>query len=125
MKDKRKFPRFITQVKAYFPGDPTGYAVKNISWKGLFIKTPHKINPEKRLIYFELEIPEIGKIPIYGFVVHQGTDNEPGLGIEIIEIDKNLGPIWGLYIKALNFLKEAREEYEKRLREQKTPSEEE
>lgn len=124
MIEKRKFPRFLTRVKAYFPGDSTGYTVKNISWKGLFIKTPHKFNLEKRLIYFELEIPEIGRIPIYGYIVHQGTDKEPGLGIEIIEIDKNLGPVWGLYIKALNLLKEAREEYERRLKEQTKQSEE-
>ncbi len=117
MIERRRFPRFLTQIKAYFPGDTTAYTVKNISWKGLFIKTPHKFTLEKRLIYFELEIPEIGKIPIYGYIVHQGTDEEPGLGIEIIEIDKNLAPVWGLFIKAMNLLKEAREEYEKRIKE--------
>ena len=124
MVERRRFPRFLTQVKAYFPGDPTGYSVKNISWRGLFIKTPHKFNLENRLIYFELEIPEIGRIPIYGYIVHQGTDKEPGLGIEIIEIDKDLGPVWGLYIKALNFLKEARDEYERRLKKQTEQSQE-
>jgi len=119
MTNKRRFPRFISNVKAYFPGDPHGYPVKNISWKGLFIKTPLKFDLKRGLIYFELEIPEIGRIPIYGYIVHQGTDKEPGLGIEIIEIDKNLAPVWGLYIKALSFLNEAREEYEKRMQTQR------
>jgi len=121
--EKRKFPRyFLTSLKAYFPGDPTGYSVKNVSWKGLFIKTPHKFDLQKRLIYFELEIPEIGRIPIYGYIVHQGTEEEPGLGIEIVEIDKNLKPVWGLFIKALNYLQEARAEYEKILRAQEEQS---
>jgi len=121
--EKRKFPRyFFTNLKAYFPGDPTGYSVKDVSWKGLFIKTPHKFDLQKRLIYFELEIPEIGRIPIYGYIVRQGTEEEPGLGIEIVEIDKNLKPVWGLFLKALNYLQQAREKYERILRAQEEQS---
>jgi hypothetical protein len=116
--ERRKFPRYLAKVKAYFPGDPTAYTVENISWKGLFIKAPHKFDLKKRLIYFELDIPEIGRIPIYGYIVHQGTNKNPGIGIEIVEIDKNLAHVWGLYIKALNYLKEAREEYERRIQEE-------
>lgn len=117
MIDRRKFPRFFTKIKAHFPGDSQGYPVENVSWKGLFIKTDKPFSPEKRFIFFELELPEIGKIPVYGYIVHFGTPEEPGLGIEIVEIDKNLTPVWGLYIKALNFIREAKEEYERITRE--------
>lgn len=113
MIDRRKFPRFFTEIKAYFPGDSQAYFVDNVSWKGLFIRTEKNFSPERRFLFFELELPEVGKIPVYGYIVHFGTPEEPGLGIEIVEIDKNFTPVWGLYIKALNFLKEAKEEYER------------
>lgn len=86
--------------------------MKNLSWKGLFIKTDKFREFQKTLIYFELDLPEIGKIPIYGAIVHFGTPGDPGLGIEIIEIDKNLGPVWNLYIKALSYLREAKQKYD-------------
>lgn len=97
---------------AYFPGDPKGYPVKNLSWKGLFVKTDKFIGSSEKLIYLELDIPEIGRIPIYGTIIHYGTQDDPGLGIEIIEIDKKLSPVWNLYIKALSYLREAKEKYD-------------
>lgn len=113
MHDRRKFQRFPTNLKAYFPGKEEGFPVKNVSWKGLFIKVPADFKPEKRLIYLELHIPEIGRIPLYGYIAHYGPPSEPGLGIEIVEIANNLTPVWGLYIKAMNFLNQAHEEYER------------
>lgn len=50
---------------------------------------------------------------MYGTIVHFGTPDDPGLGVEIIEIDKNLGPVWNLYIKALSYLREAKEKYDR------------
>ncbi|MFN3921774.1 MAG: PilZ domain-containing protein [Caldimicrobium sp.] len=111
--NKRRFPRFASKALAYFPGDPKGYPVKNLSWKGLFIKTEKFLHTKETLIYFELDLPEIGKIPMYGTIVHFGTPDDPGLGVEIIEIDKNLGPVWNLYIKALSYLREAKEKYDR------------
>jgi hypothetical protein len=113
MLERRKFHRYPTNLKAYFPNQEEGFPVKNVSWKGVFIITTDNFRFEKRLIYFEIEIPEIGRIPIYGYIAHYGTPSEPGLGVEIIEIANNLAPVWGLYIKAMNFLNEAKEEYEK------------
>ncbi|MFN4197353.1 MAG: PilZ domain-containing protein [Caldimicrobium sp.] len=110
--EQRRFPRFFTKILAYFPGDDKGYPVKNVSWKGLFIKTDKFTKSSEKFIYLELEIPEIGRIPIYGTIVHYGTPEEPGLGIEILEIDKNLAPVWNIYIKILSYLKEAKEKYE-------------
>lgn len=114
MIDRRRFPRYLANLRAYFPGNSQAYPVDNVSWKGLFIKIDPNILPKnKRFIFFELEIPEIGRIPIYGYIVHYGTPSDPGIGIEIVEVDKNFTPVWGLFIKALNYLKEAKEEYEK------------
>ncbi len=96
----------------YFAGDPKGYPVKNLSWKGLFIYTDKFRDTQEKLIFFELEIPEIGRLPMYGTIVHYGTQEEPGLGVEILEISNNLSPVWNLYIKALNYLREAKEKYE-------------
>ncbi|MFN3567778.1 MAG: PilZ domain-containing protein [Caldimicrobium sp.] len=110
--EQRRFPRFLSKIQAFFPGDPKGYPVKNISWKGLFIKTDKFAKSTEKLIYFEVDIPEIGRIPLYGTIIHYGTPEDPGLGIEIIEIDKNLAPVWNLYIKALSYLREAKEKYE-------------
>jgi len=114
--ERRRFPRCYTNIKAYFPSDEKPYRVSNVSYRGCFICTNKKI-PRRKLIYFEIEIPDVGRIPIYGIVVHHGTSKNPGLGIEIIEIDKNLTPVWGLYIKALGYINKAREIYEKTLNE--------
>lgn len=123
MYEKRKFQRFPTNLKVYFPNQEEGFPVKNVSWKGLFIETPDNFKPEKRLIYFEIHIPEIGRIPIYGYIAHYGNPSEPGLGIEIVEIANNLAPVWGLYIKAMNFLNEAKEEYQKIINRSSQPKE--
>ncbi len=113
--DMRRFPRFYTQIKAYLPGDPTPYEVSNISYKGCFIATPKKIDRGK-LLLFEVELPYIGRIPIYGVVVHHGTPEKPGLGIEIVEIDHNLTPVWALFIKAMGYIEEAREIYQQTMK---------
>ncbi|MCX7613653.1 MAG: PilZ domain-containing protein [Caldimicrobium sp.] len=120
MMDKRRFPRFFSNLKAYFPGDYIAYQVTNLSWKGLFISTEKNFPKDKRLIFLELELPDIGKIPIYGYIVHYGTPEEPGIGVEIVEIDQNLTPVWSIFIKTLNLLQEARTEYEKIKSQQKS-----
>lgn len=118
MLDRRRFSRYLARylanLRAFFPGDSQSYPVENVSWKGLFIKADPDLFPkEKRFIYFEIELPEIGRIPMYGYIVHYGTPHDPGIGVEIVEVDKNFTPVWGLFIKAMNYLKEAKEEYDK------------
>lgn len=117
--EKRRFPRFFKDLKAYFPGDPQEYQVTNVSYKGLFISTTKNFPKDKKLIFLELELPDIGKIPLYGYIVHYGTPEEQGIGIEIIEIEQNLAPVWGIFIRALQFLQEAKDEYE-RIKRQNT-----
>lgn len=122
MIDLRRFPRCPVKLKAYFPEDENPYEVINISYKGCFIKTDKKI-PVRKLLYFEIELPEIGVIPIYGLVVHHGTKDNPGLGIEILEIDKNLLPVWNYFLKALLYIEEAKKNYQKYLQLSKTQKE--
>ncbi len=107
--DWRRFPRCFAKLKAYFPGEEKPYEVTNISYKGCFIKTD-KLIPKGRLIYFELELPDIGLIPIYGLVVRHDL-KEPGMGIEIVEVDKNLNAVWALYLKALSYIEQAKKIY--------------
>ncbi|PMP96093.1 MAG: hypothetical protein C0169_04795, partial [Thermodesulfobacterium geofontis] len=70
-----------------------------------------------KLIYFEVEIPDVGTIPIYGVVIHHGTPEEPGLGIEIVDIDKDMKTVWNYFIKALLYIEEAKSAYKKALEE--------
>jgi hypothetical protein len=131
MIDLRRYPRCLTKLRAFFPEEEDQfYEVPNISYKGCFIKTDKKI-PVEKLIYFEVEIPDIGVVPIYGVVVHHGTSEEPGLGIEIIDIDQNMRPVWNYYLKALLYVEEAKKAYRKALEDlkkeeisEKIPSEE-
>lgn len=118
MIDLRRFPRCPVRLKAYFPEDDTPYEVLNISYKGCFIKTDKKI-PVRKLVYFEIELPEIGIIPIYGLVVHHGSSENPGLGIEILEIEKNLLPVWNYFLRALLYIEEAKKSYQKYLQTSK------
>lgn len=111
--NRRRFSRHKIKALAYFPGDAKGYPVENLSWKGIFIKTEKFKDSQGKVINFVVDIPEIGLIPICGFIVHYGTSDNPGLGVEILEIEKNLAPVWNLYIKALSYLREAKEKYEK------------
>lgn len=117
MIDLRRYPRCgVTDLVAYFPEDNEVYQVLNISYKGCFIKTEKKI-PVKKLIYFQIEIPKVGVIPMYGVVIHHGTPENPGLGIEIVEIDKNMKAVWNYYLKALLYIESAKEAYQKALKE--------
>jgi hypothetical protein len=116
--DRRRFPRLGVKVKAYLPGDSTPYEVSNISYKGCFIETPKKIDRGK-LLLFEVDLPYIGKVPIYGIVVHHGTPEKPGLGIEIIEVDHDLTPVWALFIKAMGYIEEARSIYQQTMEQLK------
>lgn len=116
MIDLRRYPRCLTKLKAYFPDEKDSYEVLNVSYKGCFIKTDKKI-PINKLIYFEIEIPDIGLIPIYGVVIHHGTSEEPGIGIEIVDIDKNMRTVWNYYMKALLYIEEAKKAYRKALEE--------
>jgi len=116
MIDLRRYPRCITKLKAFFPDDENPYEVLNVSYKGCFIKTDKKI-PINKLVYFEIEIPDVGLIPIYGVVIHHGTPEREGLGIEIIDIDKNMRPVWNYYLKALLYIEEAKSAYQKALEE--------
>lgn len=116
MIDLRRYPRCITKLKAFFPDDENPYDVLNVSYKGCFIKTSKKFSINK-LIYLQIEIPDVGLIPIYGVVVHHGTEDNPGLGIEIIDIDKNMRPVWNYYLKALLYIEEAKKTYQKILEE--------
>ena len=118
MVDLRRFPRCVTKLKAFFPDDENVYEILNISYKGCFIKTNKKILP-KKIVYFEIEIPDVGLIPVYGVVIHHGTPENPGLGIEIVDIDKNLRPVWNYYLKALLYVEEAKKAYKKALEESK------
>ncbi len=113
----RRFPRCITKLKAYFPEDDTPYEITNISYKGCFIKTNKKI-PKKKLVYLEIEIPDIGVVPVYGVVIHYGTPEKPGIGIEIVDINKNMLPVWTYYLKALAYIEEAKKAYERALKEE-------
>jgi len=116
MIDLRRYPRCLTKLCASFPEEDQAYEVQNISYKGCFIKTDKKI-PIKKLVYFEVEIPDVGVVPIYGVVVHHGTPENPGLGIEIIDIDKNMRPVWNYYLKALLYIEEAKKAYQTALKE--------
>ena len=69
MIDLRRFPRYLTKLKAHFPNDENVYEVLNISYKGCFIRTEKKI-PIRKIVYVEIEIPDVGLIPIYGVVIH-------------------------------------------------------
>ncbi|WP_038057777.1 PilZ domain-containing protein [Thermodesulfobacterium hydrogeniphilum] len=119
MIDLRRFPRCITRLKAYFPEDNKSYEIRDISYKGCFIKTDKKIST-KRLVYFEIEIPDVGLIPVYGVVIHHGTQERPGLGIEIVDIDKNMLPVWSYYLKALSYIEEAKRAYKRALEEERS-----
>lgn len=118
MIDQRRFPRFFTKVKAYFPDEETPYEVSNISFGGLFIKTDKKF--DKKLIYFELELPDIGRLPLSGIIMHYGNPENPGIGIEIFMIEKNLKPVWSLYLKGLEYISEAKKVYQSILENQKS-----
>ena len=118
MVDLRRFPRCVTKLKAFFPDGENVYEILNISYKGCFIKTDKKILPNK-IVYFEIEIPDVGLIPVYGVVIHHGTPENPGLGIEIVDIDKNMRPVWNYYLKALLYVEEAKKAYKKALEESK------
>ena len=116
MIDLRRYPRCLTKLNAYFPDEKDPYEVSNISYKGCFIKTEKKI-PIKKLVYVEIEIPDVGLVPIYGVIIHHGTPENPGLGIEIVDIDKNMRPVWNYYLKALLYIEEAKKAYKKALEE--------
>ncbi|HEA84290.1 MAG: PilZ domain-containing protein [Thermodesulfobacterium sp.] len=116
MIDLRRYPRCLTKLNAYFPDEEDPYEVSNISYKGCFIKTEKKI-PIKKLVYVEIEIPDVGLVPIYGVIIHHGTPENPGLGIEIVDIDKNMRPVWNYYLKALLYIEEAKKAYKKALEE--------
>lgn len=116
MIDLRRYPRCLTKLRASFPEEDKPYEVQNISYKGCFIKTDKKI-PIEKLVYFEVEIPDVGVVPIYGVVIHHGTPENPGLGIEIIDIDKNMRPVWNYYLKALLYIEEAKKAYQTALKE--------
>ncbi|MCS7199891.1 MAG: hypothetical protein N2327_04000 [Caldimicrobium sp.] len=88
MMKKRRFPRFFKNLKAYFPGDPQEYQVTNVSWKGLFVSTTKSFPKDKKLIFLELELPDIGKIPIYGYIVHYGTPEEQGYALKLSKLGK-------------------------------------
>ena len=118
MIDLRRYPRCLTKLKAYFPDEKDSYEVLNVSYKGCFIKTDKKI-PINKLIYFEIEIPDIGLIPVYGVVIHHGTPEEPGIGIEIVDIDKNMRTVWNYYMKALLYIEEAKSAYKEAVEESK------
>ena len=112
----RRFPRCVTKLNAYFPEDNKVYYVTNISYKGCFIEGKLDV-PLKKLIYFEIELPDIGNIPIYGIVVHKKTVDAPGIGIEIIDIDKKFKPVWVAYLKAMYYIEDAKKAYEKAIKE--------
>jgi len=116
--DLRRYPRYLTRLKAFFPDDENAYEVLNVSYKGCFIKTDKKI-PINKLVYLEIEIPDVGFIPVYGVVTHYGTSEKEGLGIEIVDIDKNMRPVWNYYLKALLYIEEAKNAYKKALEEMK------
>ncbi len=118
MIDHRKFPRFFTKLKAYFPDEAISYEVSNISFGGLFIKTNKKF--DKKIIYLEIELPDIGRIPLSGIIVHYGTPENPGIGVEIFMIEKNLKPVWTLYLKGLEYINEAKKVYQSILENQKS-----
>jgi len=118
MVDLRRFPRCVTKLKAFFPDNKNVYEVLNISYKGCFIKTDKKILP-KKIVYFEIEIPDVGLIPVYGVVIHHGTPENPGLGIKIVDIDRNMRLVWNYYLKALLYIEEAKKAYKKALEESK------
>lgn len=118
MIDQRRFPRFFTKLKAYFPDDETSYEVLNVSYGGLFIKTDKKF--DKKLIYFEIELPDIGRLPLSGIIIHYGTKENPGLGIEIFMVEKNLKPVWTLYLKGLDYIDQAKRIYQSLLENQKS-----
>lgn len=121
MIDLRRYPRCITKLKAFFPDDENSYDVLNVSYKGCFIKTLKKFLINK-LIYLQIEIPDVGLIPIYGVIVHHRTEDNPGVGIEIIDIDKNMRPVWNYYLKALLYIEEAKKTYQKILEESSSVS---
>lgn len=122
MIDLRRYPRCVTKLKVFFPEDENSYDVLNVSYKGLFIKTEKRI-PIGKLIYLQVEIPDVGLVPIYGVIIHHGTEDNPGLGIEIVDIDKNMRPVWNYYLKALLYMEEAKKAYQKALEEISTESE--
>lgn len=115
MIDLRRFPRCPTRIKAYLPGSEEAYEVLNVSYKGCFIRTD-KLIPLRKMVLFEIEIPEVGVIPIYGLVVHHGTEEQPGLGIEILDIERELLPVWNYYLKALLNIEEAKKAYQRYLK---------
>ncbi|MCD6489851.1 MAG: PilZ domain-containing protein [Thermodesulfobacterium sp.] len=116
MIDLRRYPRCVTRLRAYFPDDENVHEVLNVSYKGCFIRTEKKI-PIRKIVYVEIEIPDVGLIPIYGVVIHHGTPENPGLGIEIVDIDKNMRHVWNYYIKSLLYIEEAKKAYKKALEE--------
>jgi len=116
MIDLRRYSRHLTKLRAFFPEENQAYEVQNISYKGCFIKSDKNI-PVGKLVYFEVEIPDVGIVPIYGVVIHHGTEDAPGLGIEIIDIDKNMRPVWNYYLKALLYIEEAKKAYQSALKD--------
>jgi len=118
----RRHPRCIANLKARFPGDDEEYPVTNISYKGCFVRGNKKI-PLKKLVYFEVELPEVGVIPIYGVVAHHGTPENPGLGIEIVDIERDMLIVWVAYLKALLYIEDARRAYRRAVESKKKEEE--
>jgi hypothetical protein len=107
--DLRRFQRYKVYLRCYFPKEGRYEEVLDVSHKGCFIKTDLNFKPGEK-IYFEVEIPDIGFLPIYGQVV---TKNQSGINVEIIYMDRLIRLVWNYYLKTLLYIDEAKKVYEK------------
>ncbi len=113
MRERRRYPRFYFDcVKAFLPGKKQPFPVKNLSLKGCFIEMDDPPPPGSTL-YFELELPDIGRIPIRGMVLHQGGLEPRGAGILFLEIEDEFHHVYARFLKALQLIEEARKLYDK------------
>lgn len=115
MRDRRRFPRFYFDcVRAYLPGKGEPLRVANLSLQGCFIEMEDP-PPPGTMLNFELELPDIGRIPIRGMVLHQGGLEPKGAGILFLEIEGEFHHVYAKFLKALQLIEEARKIYDKLL----------
>ncbi|MBX6422291.1 PilZ domain-containing protein [Thermosulfurimonas sp. F29] len=115
MAEKRRYPRFYFEcVRAYLPGKAEPLRVTDLSLQGCFIEMEDP-PPPGTVLSFEMELPNIGRIPVRGMVLHQGGLEPKGAGILFLEIEGEFHHVYAKFLKALQFIEEARKIYEKLL----------
>ncbi len=119
MIEHRRFPRIPVSFLANFSPkalileDKSIFPVSEISFKGLFLVGEPKFS-KYQILDILLEIPNIGEFPMRVQVIHQKFQENPGMGIEILEVEADFRKNWAKFIKGLMLLWEAKEDYLKK-----------